>query len=63
MRILPILLQDLQDVQDFVCFLVAGFLRGMSLGVISSVIAMSIVLSLLFPKRPDRISGFTGLTG
>jgi hypothetical protein len=34
-----------------------------SLGVISFVIAMSIVLSLLFPKRRDRISGFTGLTG
>ena len=34
-----------------------------SLGVIGFVIAMSIVLSLLFPKRPDRISGFTGSTG
>ena len=34
-----------------------------SLGVIGFVIAMSIVLSLLFPKRSDRISGFPGLTG
>ena len=31
-----------------------------SLGVIGFVIAMSIVLSLLFPKRADRISEFTG---
>ena len=31
-----------------------------SLGVIGFVIAMSIVLSLLFPKRRDKISGFTG---
>ncbi len=34
-----------------------------SLGVIGFVIAMSIVLSLLFPKRSDRISGFRGLAG
>jgi tellurite resistance protein TerC len=31
-----------------------------SLGVIGVVIAMSIVLSLLFPKRSESISGLTG---